>query len=298
MEIHTIDHHFRGQPHCIASFLIESGGEVALIETGASSSLETALEGIRAHGVDPDAIKKVLVTHVHLDHAGAAGWWASRGAQVFVHPSGAKHLIDPSKLIEGARLVYGGALDSLWGEVLPIPAGQVTALEDGGVVKVGDLVIEAWDTPGHAFHHHAFVCDGVCFAGDVAGVRLPGETFISPTTAPSQFHPESYLKSIRRLREANFDRLMLTHFGSVEDAGEHLTRYEEIVIEVAALLEKPMRAGASREEMIAIFEAWNESRAEADGIGPEMLARYETANPADMCTDGVALYWKKQLASA
>ena len=104
MEIRTIDHHFGGKPHCIASFLVQSGHDLALIETGPSSTLDNVLEGIKAHGYDPDEITQVFVTHVHLDHAGAAGWWAKQGAQVYCHPSGAKHLVDPSRLIEGARM--------------------------------------------------------------------------------------------------------------------------------------------------------------------------------------------------
>ncbi|MFT5465218.1 MAG: glyoxylase-like metal-dependent hydrolase (beta-lactamase superfamily II) [Verrucomicrobiales bacterium] len=298
MEVHTIDHQFGGKPHCIASFLVESGRELALIESGPSSTLENVLDGIRKAGFDPAEVKKVLVTHVHLDHAGAAGWWASQGAQVYVHPSGAKHLVDPSRLIEGARMVYGDRLETLWGEILPIPKEQVTALADCESIKIGNATITAWDTPGHAYHHHAFVLDdGVVFAGDVAGVRLPGQKFISPTTAPSQFNPEPYIKSIRRLREAQFDWLTLTHYGSHSDADDHLARYEEIVTEVAELIGNRLKAGETGQQLLDAFANWNNARAEADGANALTLAQYENANPTPMCVEGVELFWKKQLAA-
>ncbi|MEM7012416.1 MAG: MBL fold metallo-hydrolase [Verrucomicrobiota bacterium] len=298
MEIRTIDHHFGGKPHCIASFLIQSGTELALIETGPSSTLESVLQGIRKQGYDPDDIKKVFVTHVHLDHAGSAGWWAKQGAQIFCHPSGAKHLVDPSRLLEGARMVYGDQLESLWGDVLPIPKDQVTILSDRETVKVGSATIEAWDTPGHAYHHHAFVCDdGVVFAGDVAGVRLPNQKFISPATAPSQFNPEPYIQSIRRLREAQFDWLTLTHYGTHGDADDHLLRYEEIIHEVSELIGDRMKAGDSDQQLLEAFQDWNLSRAGADGASAEVLKQYEQANPTGMCVDGIALYWKKQMTT-
>lgn len=161
MRIHTLDLHFIGIPGVIAAFLIESGGEYALIETGPGSTLETLRAEIRAVGVDESAIKKVFVTHIHLDHAGAAGWFAQQGATVYCHPNAARHLIDPSKLIESARMVYGHLMDKLWGEMLPIPAERVVALKDKESVLLGEIQIIAWDTPGHARHHHAFIIGDV-----------------------------------------------------------------------------------------------------------------------------------------
>lgn len=117
MRITTLDLLFRGTPGLIASYLVESGGEVALIETGPGSTLPRLREAIRAAGVDEAAIKKVFVTHIHLDHAGAAGWFAQNGATIYCHPSAARHLVDPSKLMDSARQVYGDQMDTLWGEM-------------------------------------------------------------------------------------------------------------------------------------------------------------------------------------
>ncbi|MEM1295044.1 MAG: MBL fold metallo-hydrolase [Verrucomicrobiota bacterium] len=294
MKIHTIDLQFRGKPQSIASFLVDSGGELALIETGPTSTIDRLTAGIGDLGFDPDDVGKVLVTHIHLDHAGAAGWWGAKGAQVFVHHRGARHLVDPSKLIEGARMVYGDQLESLWGEVKPIPDAQVTALGDGDKIEVGETEFSAWDTPGHARHHHVFVAEGVGFAGDIAGVRLPGQTYISPTTAPSQFEPEPYLKSMRRVADADLERLYLTHFGEITDISDHFARYEEIILEVADLIQAKRKSGATRDEMIDAFVAFNTERAVKEGVDAATLQEYENANPSDMCVDGIDLYWRRQ----
>ncbi|MCF7788237.1 MAG: MBL fold metallo-hydrolase [Prosthecobacter sp.] len=148
MRIHTLDLRFQGTPGLIASYLIESSGEFALIETGPGSTLETLRAAIREVGVDEAAIKKVFVTHIHLDHAGAAGWFAQHGATVYCHPNAARHLIDPSKLIDSARMVYGDLMDSLWGDMLPAPAERVVALQDNECVPLGDVEIIAWDMRG------------------------------------------------------------------------------------------------------------------------------------------------------
>ena len=131
MQVHTIDLKFQDVEGVIAAFLIESDGELALIESGPGSTLEVLKAGIENLGFSPDEVKKVLVTHIHLDHAGAAGWWASQGATVYVHHRGARHLNDPSRLMESARMIYQERMDDLWGEMLPIPEDQLVALQDG-----------------------------------------------------------------------------------------------------------------------------------------------------------------------
>ena len=127
MRIETIDLGFRGTPRVIAAFLILGPQAPVLIETGPGSTLPTLLEGLERLGVSPVDVRDVLVTHIHLDHAGAAGWWARQGARVHVHPVGAPHLVDPARLLASSKRIYGEAMDSLWGEVLPAPADRVTA---------------------------------------------------------------------------------------------------------------------------------------------------------------------------
>ena len=293
MRIHTLDLQFQNIPGLIASYLVESGGEFALIETGPGSTLQTLRESIRAAGVDESAIKKVFVTHIHLDHAGAAGWFAQNGATIYCHPNAGRHLIDPSKLISSARMVYGDQMDSLWGEMLSAPAERVIALQDNECVKLGDIEITAWDTPGHARHHHAFVIGDVCFTGDVAGMRLDGSSYLSVTAAPPQFDPIAYVQSLDRLIAANFKKLYLTHFGSVSDVAWHLANYRQRVIDVHERVAAGFREGISVEENRRRYAAAEHQIAKQAGVSEELWLKGEGANVTAMCADGVRLFCEK-----
>ncbi|MBX7211729.1 MAG: MBL fold metallo-hydrolase [Verrucomicrobiaceae bacterium] len=293
MNIHTIDLRFQGIPGIIASYLIECGDELALIETGPGSCHEALINGIRALGHEPAAIKHVFVTHIHLDHSGAAGWWAQQGAMVYCHANAAKHLIDPARLIESARMVYGAAMDTLWGDILPAPADRVRVLQDNESVTIGTSTVTAWDTPGHARHHHAYVIGDVCFTGDVAGVRLQNSDYISVAAAPPQFDPDEYVKSVQRLCAANFSRLYLTHFGEVRNARDHLAAYEARIGEVAACVKSSFDRGDNGEKTRAFFCEAEHAAATRTGLSEEMWTAYECGNSTAMCADGIRLYWEK-----
>lgn len=291
--IHTIDLRFQGAPGIVAAFLIESEGRLALVETGPASTLPALLEGIRALGLDPELVRDVLVTHVHLDHAGAAGWWARHGATVHVHPRGAQHLTDPEKLVASARRVYGDRFDSLWGEVLPAPAERVATLADGESIKVGRTRITALDTPGHARHHNAYACAGICFTGDVAGARLQGCDYISVTGAPPQFDPVAYLDSITRLHEAGFEKLFLSHFGEVTDVSRHLTVYARRVGWVSDAVKGLMEQGLSGDGLRAAYTTLEHDFAARCGVDDNRWRQYELVNSSAMCADGIALFHEK-----
>lgn len=293
MHIHTLDLRFIGIPGLIASFLVESGGEYALIETGPGSTLEVLRAAIRAAGVEESAIKKVFVTHIHLDHAGAAGWFAQQGATVYCHPNAARHLIDPSKLIESARMVYGVQMDTLWGDMLPAPAGRVVVLQDKESVRLGEIEITAWDTPGHARHHHAFIIGDVCFAGDVAGMRLEHSRYLSVTAAPPQFDPVAYGQSLDRLMAANFKTLYLTHFGEVTDVEWHLSTYRQRVMEVYERVAADFQAGVGAEENRRNYATAEHAIAMQTGVDEDLWRKGEDANVTSMCADGVRLYCEK-----
>lgn len=295
MRIHTLDLVFRNTPGLIAAYLVEcGGGELALVETGPASTNGTLLAAIRARGFDPAHIGNVFVTHIHLDHAGAAGWWARQGATVHCHPNAARHLVDPSRLIESARMIYGGAMDTLWGEIVPAPADRVRILQDGESVTIGGATITAWDTPGHARHHHAFVMDDVCFTGDVAGVWLEGSAYISVAAAPPQFDPAEYVRSVDRLLAANFSQLCLTHFGIVASPADHLLRCRERIQAVSALAKASHDAGESDEAFRLSFRGHEHRIATESGASSRVWAAYELANSTGMCADGLRLYWKKR----
>ena len=293
MRIRTLDLHFQNTPGLIASYLVESGGEYALIETGPGSTLKTLRAAIRDAGVDESTIKKVFVTHIHLDHAGAAGWFAQLGAVVHCHPSAARHLIDPTRLFESARLVYKDQMETLWGEMLPAPADRVKALQDGESVKLGEVEIVAWDTPGHARHHHAFVIGDVCFTGDVAGMRLESSPYLSVTSAPPQFDPVAYLQSLDHLAAANFQTLYLTHFGAVSDVAWHVDTYRRRITEVYERVAAGVREGISEEENRRRYAEAEHEIAMQAGVSEELWTKGESANVTSMCADGVRLYCDK-----
>lgn len=293
MLVHTLDLRFQDTPGIIAAFLLEAGKDLALIETGPGSTLPALIEGIRGRGFDPVQVKHVFVTHVHLDHAGAAGWWARQGATVYVHPRGAPHLTDPEKLTASARRVYGDRFDSLWGEMLPVPAGTLVTLADGETVKLGRMKVTALDTPGHARHHHAYVCEGNCFTGDVAGVRLQGSDYLSVAAAPPQFDPVAYLDSITRLHDANFDRLYLTHFGEVTDVSSHLTNYARRVGLVTDTVKSLLDHQLAGDELRATYTKLEHAAAKKTGVSETDWLRYELANHAGISADGIALYHEK-----
>lgn len=293
MSVHTIDLHFQKTPGVVAAFLIEAGKELALIESGPGSTLPALLDGIRACGFDPAQVKHVFVTHIHLDHAGAAGWWAQQGATVFVHPQGAKHLIDPGKLMSSARKVYGDRLDTLWGEMLPAPGDKVVTLADGESVKIGKVKLTAINTPGHARHHHAYACGGVCFTGDVAGVRLQGCDYLSVAAAPPQFDPVAYLDSITRLHDADFEKLYLTHFGEVTDVSRHLSACAQRVGQVHEHVQELMRQGLSGDALRKAYAQAEHDVAMKVGVSEAQWSGYELANSSAMCADGIVLYCEK-----
>lgn len=293
MRIRTLDLHFQNTPGLIASYLVESGGEYALIETGPGSTLSTLRAAIRDAGVDESAVKKVFVTHIHLDHAGAAGWFAQNGATIHCHPSAARHLIDPTRLFESARLVYKDQMETLWGEMLPAPADRVKALQDGESVKLGEVEIVAWDTPGHARHHHVFVIGDVCFTGDVAGMRLESSPYLSVTSAPPQFDPVAYLQSLDRLTAAKFQTLYLTHFGAISDVAWHLDTYRRRITEVYERVAAGVREGISEEENRRRYAEAEHEIAMQAGVSEALWIKGESANVTSMCADGVRLYCDK-----
>lgn len=297
MKIHTIDLHFQNTPGIIAAFLVELGSELALIETGPGSTLETLHKGIQNLGFDPASLRHVFVSHIHLDHAGAAGWFSQQGAQIYCHPNAARHLINPAKLIDSARLVYGDAMDTLWGDMLPAPAEHVTILQDGETVSIGGHQVKAWDTPGHARHHHAYSIGTQCFTGDVAGMRLEASPYISVTAAPPQFDPVAYRASVERLLAASFTHLHLTHFGTVTDVEPHLTTYQQRIEDVHQNVRRWAGEGCDAQEIQNRYEAAEHTVAITSGLPESLWQRYQAGNHTAMCADGVRLYVERSPAA-
>lgn len=293
-----IDLDFQGQPGVIAAYLIEDAGEYALVEVGPASTLDALLAGIRQAGVDPAAISKLIVTHIHLDHAGAAGSLLQRypHLQVYVHEVGAPHLEDPSKLLASAARIYGDRMGPLWGNVVAVPAAHITALADGDSMRIGHTKLVALYTPGHASHHVAYLdADrGEIFTGDVAAIRLQGFDYVRPATPPPDVDLELWTTSLDRLSERHPEVIHLTHFGSFTDVDPHLTAARAQLFAWAAFIEDLQTRGCDPDEMKAALKA----RADAEVLhahhDPEAVRQYELAAPSGMSVDGYLRYFRKR----
>jgi glyoxylase-like metal-dependent hydrolase (beta-lactamase superfamily II) len=292
--IHPLDLRFQNSPEAIAAYLVIGPGGPVLVETGPGSTVPTLQSELARFSLTPADVRDVLVTHIHLDHAGAAGWWAQQGARIHVHHVGAPHLIDPSKLLASAQRIYGETMKPLWGEFLAVPAGQIHALNDGDVVEVAGLKLIALDTPGHARHHLVYQLGDIAFTGDLAGIRLSGRPYTRMPTPPPEFDLETWRASIARVRALKFTRLYLTHFGAVDDVDAHWANVEALLAEVVERVREALRSGAEREAVVAKITEWEESRQTAASLTDEDRARYTGVGPIGMSVDGVIRYWKKR----
>jgi glyoxylase-like metal-dependent hydrolase (beta-lactamase superfamily II) len=298
MRIHTIDLQFQGCPGLIASYVLETQAGLAIIETGPASCHAALVEGLRQLGAAPAEVRHVFLTHIHLDHSGAAGWWAQQGAQVYVHGKGAPHLIDPSKLIQSATMIYGERMQQLWGEILPAPAERVTVLAEGAEVTLGEVQLSAWDTPGHARHHLVFTAGDVCFSGDQAGMLYPGTHYLSVTSAPPQFEPPEYIQSVQRMRAAGFREMYLTHFGLVSEVDAHLAQYEQLLATATERMTAWVKEGLSSADIHERYQAEEYARARASGVNEQNWAMLQSANSTQMCSAGMERWVRKHQAAA
>lgn len=291
--IHTLDLYFQGQPQAIAAYLIPHADGVVLVESGPGSTLAVLEKALAGHGYRLEDITHVLLTHIHLDHAGAAGALAQRGAQICVHPVGAPHLARPEKLIASATRIYGDAMDRLWGAFLPVPEDKLRVVQDEEEITIGKLRFVAIATPGHAEHHHAWLLDDHCFTGDVGAVRLPGPPYLRLPMPPPEFHLEKWRASIKRLRALKPAFVVPTHFGIYDDPDWHFAAIEQALDRVEAWMTQVLPADPDVDVIREQFVAWQEEEGRATGISEEMLRTYELANPSWMSAAGMQRYWRK-----
>lgn len=291
--IHTLDLNFQNATHAIASYLVRDGDAVVLVESGPGSTLPSLEAGLASHGLSLPDVTHVLLTHIHLDHAGAAGRLAMGGAQVYVHPLGAPHMLNPEKLLASAGRIYGERMDPLWGEFLPVPGSRLTVVHDAQEIAIGNLRFVALSTPGHAEHHHAYLFEDVCFSGDVGGVRIPGYPYLRVPMPPPELHIEKWRATLQRLREQKFSRIAPTHFGIYEDPAWHLREVEKGLDAAERWLEQTLPSDPPVEELRARFAAWVEEEGRQQGLDADTVKIYELANPLGMSADGLQRYWKK-----
>lgn len=295
--IHTLDLNFQDIPGTIAAYLIPHDNDGAvLVECGPGSTVPTLERRLAEHGFTPRDVTDVLVTHIHLDHAGAAGWLAQHGAFVYVHPVGAPHLIDPQKLLASAERIYGDDMERLWGEFIPVPENQIVELHGDTDLTVEGLEFDVIETPGHAYHHVAYLFEGVCFSGDVGGVRMLGTNHVALPLPPPEIHLQLWRDSVDRLRHEEFARIAPTHFGIYDDVDWHLDAVERGLDETEAWIETVMPEDPSLDVLRERVTAWMRERAMADGMSPETWRLHETANPSWMAAAGLKRYWQRHRA--
>jgi glyoxylase-like metal-dependent hydrolase (beta-lactamase superfamily II) len=226
-----IDLNWVGHPRSIASALLRSQDAVALIDPGPSSTVSTLRQELAHQGLRVSDLSAILLTHIHLDHAGATGELVQENPRlhVYVHGRGAPHLADPSKLLQSASRLYGGEMQRLFGEVRPVPESNLQILEGGESISVGSTKLRVLYTPGHAFHHVTYfdTTDGVAFVGDTAGLCIDGHRFVLFATPPPDISIEHWDASLDAILTLHPQRLFLTHFGFSDHPALHIGNYRE-----------------------------------------------------------------------
>jgi glyoxylase-like metal-dependent hydrolase (beta-lactamase superfamily II) len=271
----VIDVMHLGRPHVIGCWQV---GE-ALVDPGPESSMQTLLEAL-----GEERPRALLLTHIHLDHAAATGALVRRwpDLEVYVHERGAPHLVDPSKLLASATRLYGEQMERLWGEIVPVPEANVTALAGGETV----LGMRVAYTPGHASHHVCYMHadSGTAFVGDVAAVRIPGVDLIVPPTPPPDIDIETWIDSIETVESWRPERLALTHFGQVDDPLPHLALVKERLREEAQL--------ASQLDEVA-YEERHRQRVTDSSTSDDAAAEMIQCVPPQYQWHGLNRYWAK-----
>lgn len=289
----TLDLNFQGRKQAIASYLIPHSDGVVLVECGPGSTLSTLQAALAEKGYTPADVTHLLLTHIHLDHAGAAGWLARQGTEVYVHPVGAPHMLNPEKLLASATRIYGDRMDELWGEFLSVPENRLNVAQDAQEIVIGNLRFVPIDTPGHAYHHHAYLFEDICFSGDVGGVRIPGFPYLRVPMPPPELHLEKWHESIKRLRSEKFECIAPTHFGIFDDPAWQLDELEKSLNAVSRWLDNVMPADPPIEELRQMFSDWMDEQARESGLSETVTKVYEVANPVGMSADGFQRYWRK-----
>ncbi len=274
--LRLIDLHFGGREHAIGVYLVATDDGLALFDCGPSSTLPTLEAGLAQHGLELNDIRHLLLSHIHLDHAGAAGpiVRAHPALTVWVSAVGAPHLVDPARLERSARRLYGESFDALWGELAAVPEANVR-------IALGDVLgWDAFPTPGHASHHVSYFRDGTLLAGDAAGVRMPGSDYVLPVSPPPDIDVELWHASASAIRKRAPDRLALIHFGVYEDVGAHLDRLDAD-LDVWA---KRVGDGMELDEFVELARADAGSDVES----------YDKVAPLWQCWHGLRRYWDRK----
>jgi glyoxylase-like metal-dependent hydrolase (beta-lactamase superfamily II) len=311
-----IDLRFLERANAIATAVISAPGQVALVDPGPATCLDTLELGLNGLGLSLASVTDLLLTHIHLDHAGATGTIVRRHphVRVHVHERGATHLVDPARLLASAARLYGTNMERLWGEFAAVPAANIRALRGGEQVTAGGRTFEVAYTPGHASHHVSYFdrASGIAFVGDTAGIRINGG-YVLPPTPPPDIDLELWQESAARIEAWGPQTLFLTHFGPVNDVRPHFQALLENLSTAAgwvkASLEEPGTDEARGQRFVEQLD--REFRRQMPSARPQgasagvgdafarggaaaQLASYRVAAPPEVLWLGLARYWRKR----
>jgi glyoxylase-like metal-dependent hydrolase (beta-lactamase superfamily II) len=295
-----VDLGFSGRRRVIGTAVLEGPSGVALVDPGPTSCLPALENGLRELGHRLEDVRTLLITHIHLDHAGATGTLLHRlpRARAYVHERGAPHLVDPSRLLASAGRLYGSDMDRLWGECRPAPSDRVNPLAGGERLEIAGRTFEVKYTPGHASHHVSYfdTTSGIAYVGDTAGIRVAGD-YIKAPTPPPDIDLESWEQSLRAIEAWTPAALVLTHFGRIEGVADHLRRFRSVLDRQARLVRETLAVEGSDEERIRRFS--DAMRADARQVlSEEDAAAAEAAAAFDQLWLGLARYWRKRSVPA
>jgi len=295
-----VDVKFLGYPQIIATAILHGPGGVALVDPGPSSTLPALRAALQERGIGPGDIRTILLTHIHLDHAGSTGTLVRElpHATVYVHARGAVHMVDPSKLLDSAKRLYGADMDRLWGEFLAVPETNVRALKGGEAIEAGGRTLEVAYTPGHASHHVCYFdrSSGVAFTGDVTGIRRGSGRYVMPPTPPPDIDLELWQQSLDRVMTWSPDTLFITHFGPWQGSRAHVEEMRDRLMDwgrrAKAVLDRAdLDADAQCAEFVRQITEDLRRHLPADEV-----EFYERAGRSDYSWHGLARYWRKRAA--
>ena len=296
-----IDLNWVGHPKAIACALVRSENSVALIDPGPASTVSTLREQLAASGLNISDVTEVLLTHIHLDHAGATGTLVRENPRVnvYVHEIGAPHMKAPERLLQSATRLYGDSMQNLYGDFLPVPAENIRSLRGGETLSLAGRTFRVLYTPGHASHHVTYFDEqeGTAFVGDTGGISVNGHPFILPATPPPDISIELWDKSLDAIRGLHPTRLFLTHFAFSDRPAEHLEHYRSRLHHWSERTASLLCSGLDEEACIKEFSSEVAAEA-ATYLTAEELDHYSFAAAINLSWMGLARYHRKRAANA
>lgn len=292
-----IDLRFQGHHEYIACYVLETAGGLALVDPGPSSTRPALEEGLRLAGLSLDNVTDLLLTHIHLDHAGVTGSIVRDhpDIRVHVHARGARHMTSPERLIASATRLYGDRMDTLWGEFLAVPADRMNVLEGGETLNLDGRSVLVEYTPGHASHHVSYfdARAGTAWIGDTLGIRIDNRPYVMPVAPPPDINPEGWADSHDKIRAWSPTILCPTHFGPARPAEDHIAEHEQRLYAWAALVEREVAAGLDPSVAASAFRR-RVTKELHEQLGSEESVAYSAGGGIDDSWHGLARYYRKR----